>query len=98
MFGIEKVSVSVPKKFGILKKVSRKSHVWTHIISFHVTHDTDTGVHIHLSLNTDCLLQRKPSHVLLVNLFPNHDETWHGGFCVAWLEPRSKDPGQSQSC
>ena len=33
----------------------------THIKSLHVTHETDTGIHIHLSLNTKCPLQRKPS-------------------------------------
>ena len=35
----------------------------SYIMGFHVTHDSDTGVYIHLSLNTNYPLQRKPEEV-----------------------------------
>ena len=37
------------------------SQILSHIKCLHVAHDSYAGVHIHLSLDTKCPLQRKPS-------------------------------------
>ena len=44
-------------------KVVHEFFLRSYIMGFHVAHDSDTGVYIHLSLNTNCPLQRKPEEV-----------------------------------